>query len=245
MTTTIPVDRNGTKIRLGASVLELMDAQLAEVTAEVQEQEYWQYFSSTETPAEQVLKIMRELLLEIWSYQQCVNESVFAAVGRKGRLFEEQPLMKAMIAVQLEEVGHGALALDDYVSLGGDREYAVNRCPSPASLVLMATVKYLGEQSDPLCHLGYMYFFERFTTIISDLAAPILAQRGYPEDRLEFVRLHAEEDVRHADMLAQVVAECEERHEGAAESILYGFDCFRRVYPHPVWDTVYRRTLEL
>ncbi|MEQ9411303.1 MAG: iron-containing redox enzyme family protein [Fuerstiella sp.] len=220
------------------TLVETMDQRLAVVAAELEQQDYWKIFSGRTTSSQLVFRMMQQLMLNIWKYQQCVNESVFTAVGRHGRYVDEQPLIRAMLAVQIEEVGHGTVALDDYVKLGGSREHAMHCLPSPASLVVMATVRYLGERADPLCHLGYMYFFERFTTIVTEKALPILARHQYPEDQLAFVKLHAEEDIRHSDMLANVVAECEDRYPSARESILFGFDCFRQVYPHPVWKAV-------
>ena len=143
--------------------------------------------------------------------------------------------------MQIEEIGHGTMGLGDYIALGGDETHARERRPSPAAQALMGIVRGLGEREDPLCHLGYMYFFEKFTTIMTEKAMPYLERAGYPNDRLQFMRLHAEEDVRHADMLANVIIECEERYPQAEEAIVYGFACFRVVYPHAVWQTAAER----
>ena len=80
--------------------------------------------------------------------------------------------------------------------------------------------------------------------MITLLVEPALRQAGYPNDRLDFMRMHAEEDIRHADMLANVIDECEKRYPDAAEHILYGFECFREVYPHSLWRTAIFRALE-
>ncbi len=224
-------------------VIDFFEQELKVIEAEVESQAYWKQLTSPDTPPAFVLAIMREVMLEVWSYQKMVDEAVFTAVGRAGKDISEQALVRSMIAVQIEEVGHGALALQDYVSLGGDRDFAVNRRPSPQAQAVIGVVRVLGEREHPLCHLGYMYFFERFTTIMTEKVLPALARAGYPNDRLEFMRLHAVEDVRHSDMLGNVIDECEERYEGAAEAIIHGFNTFRVVYPHPVWNAAYQRAL--
>ena len=210
---------------------------------EVEGQRYWQHLTDPNTPATTVLGIMREVMLEIWTYQKAVNESVFTAVGRLGTDINEQALIRSMIAVQIEEIGHGTLGLHDHVALGGDHEAALRNRPSPTAQALIAIVRMLGEREHPLCHLGYMYFFEKFTTMMSENVAPTLAKAGYPDQSLEFMRLHAIEDVRHADMLANVIVECEERYPDAAAHIQYGFDCFRVVYPHLVWSAAHQRAI--
>lgn len=223
------------------STVDQMQRELDAVLKDVTTSEYWQLFASPDTPSPTVLAIMREIMLEIWSYQKHVDEAVFTAAGRMGTTVEEQGLIRSMIAVQIEETGHGMLALLDHVALGGDEATARARRPSPAALALIGVVHALAEHHHPLCFLGYMYFFERFTTMMTGLTTPILARHGYPEDRLQFMRLHAEEDVRHADMLANVIAECERRYPDAARHVRYGFDGFRAIYPHPIWSSAVAR----
>lgn len=225
-------------------VISALDQALREIEREVEQQPYWRRLSDPSTPPAEVLAIMREVLLEVWSYQKTVDEAVFTAVGRLGTDIGEQALIRSMIAVQIEETGHGSLGLQDYAALGGDREAALKRRPSPQAQALRGVVRILGEREHPLCHLGYMYFFEKFTTVMTEKVAPILEKSGYPNQSLEFMRLHAIEDVRHADMLANVILECVERYEGAAESIIYGFSCFRVVYPHAVWQAAYQRAVD-
>lgn len=226
---------------VASQLVEEMDNDLCVVAKEVENQEYWKVLVDEETENPVVLAIMREIMLEIWSYQMAVNEAVFTAVGRIGTRIEEQGLIRAMIAVQIEEVGHGTLALEDYVRLGGNREFALKRLPSPASQALIGTIKHLSERENPLTHLGFMYFFEKFTTMMTEKVTEPLRRAGYPDDRLQFMRLHSEEDVRHADMLSNVIDDCLARYPNANQHIRYGFDSFRSVYPHAVWATAFER----
>jgi hypothetical protein len=222
-------------------LLANLDAALLDVESEVEDTAYWKTLTADSTPHAVVLNIMREVMREIGSYQKEVDKAVFTAVGRLGHSIDEQGLIRSMIAVQIEEIGHGALAYQDYLALGGSATDFTNRRPSPAAQALIGTVRNLGEREHPLCHLGFMYFFEKFTTTMTNKVAPTLQRSGYPEDRLQFMKLHAEEDVRHADMLASVIEECVKRYEHAASHIQYGFDSFRVVYPHSVRSTACHR----
>lgn len=225
------------------SVVSTMLAALGDVEREVERRQYWRTLSDPETKPEIVLALMREVMLEIWSYQKEIDKAVFTAVGRHGHNIEEQGLIRSMIAVQIEETGHGSLALGDFITLGGDEAFARSRRPSPAAQALIGTVRHLCQYEHPLCHLGFMYFFEKFTTIMTDKVYPTLHRAGYPEDRLRFMKLHAEEDVRHADMLSNVISECEARYAYASEHIKYGFDTFRVIYPHAVWEEAFARAI--
>lgn len=51
---------------------------------EIEQQTYWQTLTALDTPQSTILAIMRELMLEIWSKQMELNESVFTAGGKIG-----------------------------------------------------------------------------------------------------------------------------------------------------------------
>lgn len=221
--------------------LAALNARLDRVEDQVQRQPFFQFLSDSETPPAAIFAFMREVFRDVFSYQKRIDEAVFTAVGRFGQHVDEQTLVRSMIAVQNEEVGHGRLALHDFAALGGDVAALEASLPSPNAAAVIAVTAYLAKREDPLCHLGFMYFFERFTTRMTDRVAPLLAARGYPDDRLQFMRLHAEEDVRHADMLGAVIEQVCNRYEGAEAAILRGFDCFAVVYPCPLWEAAWRR----
>lgn len=224
-------------------IVAKMDSDLLEVEEEVEDAEYWKVLTAVSTPPVVVLSVMREVMFEIGSYQKEVDIAVFTAVGRLGHSIEEQSLIRSMLAVQIEEVGHGTLARLDSIALGGGASKPIARRPSPAAQALIGTVRHLGEREHPLCHLGFVYFFEKFTTTMTGKIAPTLQRARYPEDRLHFMKLHAEEDIRHADMLANVIEECVKRYDDAESHIQHGFDSFRIVYPHPVWNSAFQRAI--
>jgi hypothetical protein len=217
-----------------ANFISHLNKELACILNEVETSDYWAKFISTETSDELRLETMKWIMREIWTYQIEVNRAVFTAVGRLGTNVEEQGLIRSMISVQIEEVGHGTLALNDFLKLGGTSEEA-QEIPSPPALALISVVRHLGENYHPLCHLGYMYFFEMFTVMITELVSPYLENSNYPNESLKFMRLHAMEDERHSDMLSEVIEEVLDKYEDAEKHIKYGFDCFREIYPHNLW----------
>lgn len=225
-------------------LLQTLDERLHAVMRSVRQEEFYRELTDPDRDPRLTLSFMREVMLEIWSYQNDVNEAVFAAVGRVGKEISQQALIRSMIAVQIEEVGHGYLALQDYIAMGGDEHHALRREPSPPALALIGVVRELSMRRNPLTHLGYMYFFEKFTTMITQDVAPYLQSKGYPEDQLGFMKLHAEEDIRHADMLGNAIVEAVGTYECADEAVLYGFDCFACVYPLPLWQEAFRRAKE-
>lgn len=224
-----------------ADTLTYFDAQLAKIVIGLNEYEFWKAFTSPDTDSHLKLAMMREVMLEIGRYQQEVNKAVFTSVGKIGRFIDEQGLIRAMIAVQIEEVGHGTLAQQDFIRLGGDESQLKSGLPSVPSTCMISLVRHLAEAYHPLCHLGYMYFFEKFTVMITEAIMPILLEAGYPEDRLSFMALHAQEDVRHSDMLASVILDCQERYPDSSQHIRYGFECFAEVYPHRIWQEAFIR----
>lgn len=222
--------------------LKNLDLQLGEVLSEVCRSNYWKTFIDKGQPNSLRINTMKWIMRDIWTYQQEVNRAVFTAIGRLGTLLEEQGLIRAMTAVQIEEVGHGTLAFEDFITLGGSLDES-HELPSPPGLAVTAIVRYLGDNHNPLTHLGYMYFFEKFTVMITHIVAPILEESGYPNDRLSFMKLHAEEDERHSEMLSEIILECLTRYPKAEKYIQYGFDCFRETYPHSLWDYSLKRAL--
>ncbi len=224
-----------------SDLIDGLETHLNNVLDQVRNAPFFIAITDPNAPTELVFAFMREIFLDVYAYQKRIDEVVFQAVGRFGHHIDEQPLVRALIAVQIEETGHGTLALEDHVALGGDRQLASTQRPTPHAAAVIAVTRYLCTDHHPAAHLGFMYFFERFTTMIVELVAPTLERHGYPNDRLTFMRLHAEEDIRHADMLANLITEIDERYPDARQEIEYGFQCFRAVYPLPVWGAAFER----
>lgn len=195
-----------------------------------------------ETPLSLVMSIMKEIHLEIYHYQPHTTEAVFTAVGRMPK--HDEQLLKDMILQQIEEVTHADMSLRDYIRLGGSKEHADKTRMSPESLAVSAVKRFLAEQENPICYLGFMYIFEAITMEVTKSVLPALTNIGFPEESREFIDLHAIEDIRHTDVILDIIERVVDEYPGADEAIEYGFDCFAYVYPLPVWQGAYRRALE-
>ncbi len=181
-----------------------------------------------------VAKIVKYILLEVFSYGPHVTEATFTAIGR---LPKSRPdLMKPMIIHDLSEVDHGEMALEDFKKLGGDETWARNRQITPASFVMSATCRMIGERESPFAYLGYMYLFECLTPVLTERAQVALAKKGFPVDAQRFIDVHAKEDIAHADELAKLIQKVVTDYPEEESAIEFGFDCFAAVYPLPIWD---------
>jgi hypothetical protein len=178
---------------------------------------------------------MKHYLLEVFSFAPHVTEATFTAIGRMPK--DRADLMRPMIAHDLDEVAHGEMALQDYIKLGGDEQFARTRRISPAGFALAATCRMLVDRESPFAYLGYMYLLEALTPLLATRAQLLMSARGFPKNARHFIDCHATMDVFHArelrDLIVRVVAD----YPDAAAAIDYGFDCFACVYPRPIWDT--------
>ena len=104
---------------------ENLDSKMSEVLAVIERSEVYRLVAAPDTNARLVVGIIRNILLEVFSYGPHVTEATFTAIGR---LPKNRPdLMKPMILHDLEEVDHGEMALRDYLRLGGNEEFARRR----------------------------------------------------------------------------------------------------------------------
>lgn len=218
-------------------LINYMNSRLDHCLDTVLQSDYWQGFTDRDISDQRRLEIFAHVMSDVGLYQHEVNRAVFTAIGRLGRHIEEQALIRSMIRVQIEEVGHGTLALADAEALLPSQPATL----SPAATCLVGLVRHLGDEGHPLTHLGYMYFFERFTTLITPHVLPILLAAGYPQDRLSFMQLHADEDIRHTDMLLQSILAVLKMYDDAEKHIRHGFDAFAQIYPHPLWSHAYQQ----
>jgi hypothetical protein len=200
-------------------------------------------FVDPDTPLDLLILMMRELHLEIFQYQPHTTEAVFTAVGRMPKVDEE--LLKDMILQQIEEVEHSDMSLRDYTRLGGNESHARTVRMSPESFAVCAVKRMLAEREDPASYLGFMYIFEALTMLIARNALDVMNARGFPTEGREFIDLHAVEDVRHTDIIINIIQKVVTIWPERAASIDYGFDCFALVYPVPVWQAAQRRANQL
>jgi len=211
-----------------------------ELLLEIQQSEFWQVVTSTETDPALIRAIMKEVYREISWYQPDVIEATMAIVGQFPRSISAKRI-RTMLHHQAEEWDHGEMAVRDYVGLGGREEDARNTRMSPTAFNTAAFWRMLAHKRDPYAYLGALYLFEGLTPIVTGLVKGNLAERGIPDAALEYIQFHSTEDIRHTKIVDHLIAELSESTEDAAESISFGFKTFLQVYPLPGWWAAYQR----
>ena len=226
----------------GAEFVSLLDARIAALYGKIQETPMWELLQSPATDVELLKLVMREVYFEISTYQPHVIEAAITAISHMPRSLDERTV-KAMLRHQAEEFTHGEMALRDYIRLGGDEEWARAQRMSPASYAVASVWMFIAHERDPFAYLGALYPFEGLTPQVSGSARDTLIKRGFPEEALEFVTFHAEEDPRHTALVRALIERVAERFPESRESMMRGIDNFLSIYPLPVWETAYKRAL--
>jgi len=193
-----------------------------------------------DSPPGLVRAVMKELYLEIVSYQPDVVESAIAIIGQMPRTINPREI-RSMLLHQAEEFHHGEMALRDYMALGGDENYALSRPKSPASLAAAGVWWLLARERRPFAYLGAVTLFECLTSLITGTMKGLLRERGMPEDAMEFIDFHAVVDIGHCKLMKHLVKQALTKVPEAGPEILYGMECFMQVYPIPVWEEALRR----
>lgn len=220
-------------------LLSTLDERITRLVYEIYTTELWRNTMSSGTEPAFVREVMKELYLEIYGYQPQVITATISIIGRMPKA--DPKMIKTMLVHQAEEADHGEMALRDYVRLGGDEAEARARRSSPAAFAVASLWWGLCKMEDPFCYLGGLYMFEGLTPKVCQDAMQALEGQQFPGEAMEFLRFHATEDVKHANLVRHLLTDVANRYPGATESILYGLDCFMAVYPLPVWQTAYER----
>ena len=220
-----------------------LDSRMRDVLNRVEAREFWKVVTSPETDLRLVRLVMREVYLEIYSYQKHAIEGALSAIARFPRSVPIR-MIKAMLRHQAEEFDHGEMALRDYVRVGGDEHYAREQHRiSTASFAAASIWRMIGDYADPFCYLGALYPFEGLTPIVSERIKASLVPRNFPVNALEFVEFHSTEDPKHTELVRHLIQEVATRYPESEGSIREGIDRFLAVYPEPVWEIAYRRAL--
>jgi hypothetical protein len=215
-----------------------LDGKLAAHVREVECSEAYRVFLDPQSSTPRLLGLMRNILLEVSSYGPFVIGATCTAIGR---LADRPGLIPPLMGQLLEEVSHPTMAFKGYVRLGGDEPGARSRRPSPAAVAVGAVCHLLARDESPFSYLGYMYLLESSTAILAARFQEVLQRR---QTQVQFIALHATEDIEHVGLLRNQIARIIGDHPPAAEAIDHGFDCFAAVYPLPVWATALRRADE-
>ena len=224
-----------------STIIAYLDSRIADVIRAVEATPFWKELTNPKASPEFIRRFMREIYLEIASYQPHVIEAAIASIGQMPRSMPVR-MIKAMLRHQAEEFDHGEMAIRDYVALGGSEEHVRNDLRiSDASFAVSAVWWMITKERDPFAYLGALYPFEGLTPIISARVKAILQGRQYPENALEYLEFHSTEDIKHANLIKALIEETVARHPEAERSIKEGIDRFLAVYPIPVWTAAYER----
>lgn len=238
MTTRQLVDTNVKQL------LAHMDDHVNQIAATTERSEFWQTLTASDTDPMVITTVLREILLEVFFYNAPIVETGMSLIGLMPRTMTLRKV-KAMLRHLAEEFDHGEMALKDYVALGGDEADARSRRMSPAALAAAGMWRMLLNKREPFAYVGGMYLFETLTPIVCGRLQKAFAGRGLGRSGLGFIEFHAAEDPKHATLMRVLVEETAEQFPESVDAMRYGFDCFRAVYPAPIWDGAYRRAMEL
>jgi pyrroloquinoline quinone (PQQ) biosynthesis protein C len=94
---------------------------------------------------------------------------------------------------------------------------------------------------DPFAYLGALYPFEGLTPRVCQTVREAVLKKGFPGAALGYINFHADEDVKHANLVRKLLKHAVRTYPDADQSITAGLEYFLAVYPVPVWETAYRR----
>ena len=149
--------------------------------------------------------------------QNVKNMALFQAHARGGKGKLEAKLLKHAAM----EVGHDAMALDDYAALGGDAAEARAGRPLPATEAMAAFIVFQIQHRNPYAYLGYLYHLEALPVAIGEKALAGLDKIGVPRSATTFLREHADADPVHVKWNREYVEGFPETDEDFA-AVLYG-----------------------
>jgi pyrroloquinoline quinone (PQQ) biosynthesis protein C len=224
-----------------ALLSDVLDARIASLITEIEKTQLWKALTNPKAKPEFIKTLMREVYLEIASYQPHVIEAAIASIGQMPRSMPVR-MIKAMLRHQAEEFDHGEMAVRDYIALGGSEEYVrTQHRISNASFAVSAVWWMITKMRDPFAYLGALYPFEGLTPIVSQKVMERLASADFPDAAKEYLTFHSTEDIKHANLIKAMINETAQRYPEARQSILEGMERFLAVYPIPVWTAAYER----
>lgn len=219
--------------------VDRLDGKLQALLVDIEQSDVYRLLEDPEIDPVLFTAAIKNILLEIFSYDSHVTEAAFTAIGRFPK--KSDALMRPLIYLELEEVGDGDMALNDYLRLGGDGEFARTRPLSPATFAMAATVRMMAERGPVFGYLGFVYILEALTPTLGERLLKRFASEEFPAEARHFTEYHAKVDVGHARRFRDLIVKVVEEHPQAAKAIEYGFDCFPGVWPSPIWREAVQR----
>ena len=223
------------------SIVNWLEERTARLLADIQEQEFWRFLMASSSDPKAVAGFMKEVYLEIVGYQPHVIEAAIASIGQMPRSINPR-LVKAMLLHQADEFDHGEMALRDYVGLGGSEAKARGTWMSPEAFAVAGVWWMITQIRDPFAYLGALYLFEGLTPTVTAMVKGKLQANGFSERSLEYIEFHSTEDIKHANLVHHLISEVVQAFPKSVDCMKHGFECFRAVYPIPLWAAAFRRS---
>ncbi len=233
-------DTSVSKTTTAHPVLEWLETRTQELLRDIQLQDFWTALTAPDADPKLVKAVMAEVYREIVGYQPHVIEAAIAAIAQMPRSMKPR-LVKSMLAHQADEFDHGEMALRDLIGLGLPEEEVRARPISPEAFAVAGVWWMIVRAGNPFAYLGALYLFEGLTPTVTQTIKGHLKVKGLAPSSLGYIEFHSTEDVKHANLVHYLISEVASAYSTAPESIMHGFECFRAVYPIPLWSAAFRR----
>lgn len=209
------------------AVFDELDSRVVDVFADIHGWRGWKFISNRRAPKPQSLALAREIMRAIEWYQAHRVETGL-------RLANRLPADEAELLRSLWDGGadHHADAESHYAPL------------TPACFAVAAVRSRLAETDNGLGLIGADYLFEQLTALIAQAALPMSEERDVQHDGTRLAVMRAAANTSRVGHIKQLILDMATRQPESAKIMLRGFDCFRVVYPLPVWDEAYERALK-
>jgi hypothetical protein len=230
---------------VGIRVVAELDQRVANVVKEFQASALGQLLAEPNSSASLLAATIREIYWEIHCYQPFTTKAGFSLIG--GANPEDRKVMRTLLLHKWEEVEHRVWALEGYKSLGGDQSRIgrEGELTSPGAFAVAAVWERLARTVHPLAYVGAEYLFEDLTARLAKLATESLSTRDLSQQGLRFIVDHASEDEKHSQLLKKLIQDILRSHPSLGSQIMFAFDCFRQVYPMPLWLASYARAKQV
>jgi hypothetical protein len=221
-------------------VVEWLEHEVAGLLTEIQSQGFWSAITSPDADPRLVKAVMREVYAEIVGYQPHVIEAAIAAIAQMPRDINPR-LVKSMLIHQADEFDHGEMALRDLVGFGFSEAEFRRKRMSPEAFAVAGVWWMIVQARDPFAYLGALFLFEGLTPAVTQMIKGRLRSKGLTAASLGYIEFHSTEDVKHANLVHYLISETASTYPESVATIKHGFQCFRAVYPIPLWRAAFER----
>ena len=220
-----------------------LDTRMGLLLCRIETTGFWRALTSPSVDHELLREMMKQLHLELVSYQADSIQGAITAIAHASRSMPVKTV-KMMLGSQADRFGVIDMALRDYVALGGDEAYARDEHrTSPAAFAVASLWKTVADQRDPFAFLGALYPVECLTPIVAQRLKEVLERHGFPPTAMESLEFLSDPENDRTLSMKRLIQDTVSRNPGSERSIKEGLDRLLAVYPIPVWTTAHERAV--